>query len=148
MNNYKIKHLEMLQAVVTRLANNSFQIKNWCLVLLGAIWGIALKDEGANIQLEGKLTCALILMFWILDSYYLQKERLFRNMYDRALQNEDDTSNRLILTPSESDENEKTHRLYVMFSCTEFFLYGVLLILNILLHWWENIMDWLECLIG
>lgn len=76
-----IKHLELTQNVITRLANNSSQAKHWCMLVLGAIWGISLK--------EGNVTCfhvlgemALIIAFWWLSSYYLQQERIFRKIYE------------------------------------------------------------------
>jgi hypothetical protein len=32
----KIKHLEMIQAVISRLANNSFLLKGWSITLVSA----------------------------------------------------------------------------------------------------------------
>ncbi len=30
----QIKHMEMIQAVITRMANNSFMIRGWCVTLV------------------------------------------------------------------------------------------------------------------
>lgn len=75
-----IKHLELTQNVITRLANNSSQVKQWCLGVLGAIWGLSLK-EGNVTLLHFFAEIALIITFWWLSSYYLQQERIFREIY-------------------------------------------------------------------
>lgn len=76
---HPIKHLELIQAVVTRLAQNSFAYKGWSIVLVSAIFALAAKE--ANPQY---LLVALIptMAFWGLDAYYLRQERLFRRHYD------------------------------------------------------------------
>lgn len=131
---YKVKHLEMIQAVITRLAGNSFQSKQWALALLGVIWGIVLKHESSAPNYGFWVTCILIVMFWHLSSYYLQQERLFRKMYDEALKNTDNTPERLVLTPSPEMRKKEPCIFRVMFSRTQFGLFGVLLLLNIAMH--------------
>lgn len=132
---YKVKHLEMIQAVITRLAGNSFQSKQWALTLLGVIWGIALKNDSVSLNYGFWMTNTLIIMFWHLSSYYLQQEKLFRLMYDEALMNTNNTSARLVLTPSSELRKKKPCIVCVMFSRTQLGLYGVLLLLNIVLHY-------------
>ena len=41
----KLKHLEMIQNVINRLANSSFLLKGWTVVLVAAVLGFALKDS-------------------------------------------------------------------------------------------------------
>ncbi|MCH8947952.1 MAG: hypothetical protein IH789_10050, partial [Acidobacteria bacterium] len=79
MNEHTIKHLELIQAVITRLAQNSFAYKGWSVVIVSAIFALAAKE--ANPQY---LLVALIptMAFWGLDAYYLRQERLFRRHYD------------------------------------------------------------------
>ncbi|MFF0218284.1 hypothetical protein [Streptomyces vinaceus] len=75
----EIKHLEFIQAVVTRLANGSFLIKGWTMTVAGAFFGIAANSLSWKISLTGLIP---IMGFWLLDSYYLRQERLFRKLYD------------------------------------------------------------------
>jgi hypothetical protein len=77
----RIKHLEMLQAVIGRLAGNSFLIKGWALTLTGVFLGFAV-----NTSDRGLAAAALvpIATFWIVDTYYLRAERLFRALYGRV----------------------------------------------------------------
>ncbi len=40
----RLKHLEIVQQVITRMAGNSFFLKGWSVTLLSAILAIAVKD--------------------------------------------------------------------------------------------------------
>lgn len=76
----KLKHLEMIQAVVSRMASNSFLIKGWCITLVSALLALTLQ----GVKLEYVLVSFLpVLMFWFLDAYFLRQERLFRKLYDK-----------------------------------------------------------------
>ena len=86
---HRIKHLEFIQSVITRMAHNSFLLKGWSVTLVAAIFVLAAKD--AN---EAYAVLAFFpgLAFWGLDAYYLRQERLFRKLYDavRKGQRDDD----------------------------------------------------------
>ncbi|MER7304319.1 hypothetical protein [Streptomyces griseoluteus] len=75
----EIKHLELIQAVVTRLANGSFLIKGWTMTVAGIFFGLAANNLSWKIATTGMIP---IVGFWLLDSYYLRQERLFRKLYD------------------------------------------------------------------
>lgn len=76
-----VKHMEMIQAVVARLAGNSFLIKGWALTLTGAFLGFAVDRNDVALA---KAAFVPILVFWALDTYYLRAERLFRELYERV----------------------------------------------------------------
>lgn len=74
------KHLEFLQATISRKAQNSFAYKGWTITLVSAI--IAL-SQGNNSS--GYLAALVPLLgFWALDAYSLRQERLFRSLYDEV----------------------------------------------------------------
>ena len=75
----KLKHLEMIQGVVNRLASNSFQIKGWCVVLVAALLALGAREGSFEIVL---VTVVPVLVFWGLDGYYLSRENLFCALYD------------------------------------------------------------------
>lgn len=77
----RIKHMEMIQAVIARLAGNSFLIKGWALTLTGAFLGFAVNKDDSDLATAAFVP---ILLFWALDTYYLWAERLFRALYDRV----------------------------------------------------------------
>ena len=83
MNNKEqiIKHLEIIQGVINRLANNSFLIKGWSMtVLVAAVLFITKNQDQQNYI----ILCFLIpiIGFWILDGYFLWQERIFRGIYN------------------------------------------------------------------
>ncbi len=82
MSDEKIKHLEFIQDVITRMAHNSFMIKNWCITVTVALLAIASKIDNVVFVIVSIFTT---IMFWILDSYYIQQERKFRVLYDDAI---------------------------------------------------------------
>jgi len=75
----KLKHLEFVQAVVSRMAGNSFLLKGWSVTLAAALFALSAKD--ANPKLIA-IAYYPILIFWVLDGYFLSQERLFRALYD------------------------------------------------------------------
>ena len=40
----KLKHLEMVQGVINRMASNSFMLKGWAVTLVAGIFALAGKD--------------------------------------------------------------------------------------------------------
>lgn len=78
-----LKHLEFIQAVITRLANNSFLMKGWALTVAGAFYGFAVKGTNWRLAAIGLMP---VLIFWGLDAYFLRQERLFRGLYDQVRQ--------------------------------------------------------------
>ncbi|MFI9777528.1 hypothetical protein OG698_07735 [Streptomyces sp. NBC_01003] len=77
----QIRHLELIQAVVARMGNNSFLIKGWALTLMGALLAFAAGNESRTVAATGFVP---IVAFWLLDGYFLYKERLFRRLYDKV----------------------------------------------------------------
>ena len=75
----KIKHLEFIQATITRMNQNSVQIKGWMITIVYAIlalYAISVKKIYIIIAIVPTV------VFWFLDTYYLQQERKFRAIYN------------------------------------------------------------------
>jgi hypothetical protein len=79
----RLKHLEFIQDVITRLANDSFLMKGWALTVAGAFYGFAVKGMSWEVAAIGLMP---VLIFWGLDAYFLRQERLFRGLYDQVRQ--------------------------------------------------------------
>lgn len=78
----------MIQAVISRMAGNSFLLKGWSVTLAAAVIALAAnKDSHALLTLIALLP---VVMFWLLDGYYLHQERLFRKLYDHVRLQDDD----------------------------------------------------------
>ncbi|MDR2032354.1 MAG: hypothetical protein LBP86_08930 [Azoarcus sp.] len=76
----KLKHLEMIQDVINRMAGNSFQLKGWSVTVLSALLALV---AGSN-RLVFVLPVALFpcVAFWVLDGFFLHQERLYRALYN------------------------------------------------------------------
>lgn len=77
----KIKHLELIQGVINRMAGNSFALKGWAVTLIAGIFVLASKDADKSYFLVAYVP---ITVFWGLDSYYLLQERLYRSLYEKV----------------------------------------------------------------
>ena len=77
----KLKHLELIQGVVNRLATDSFRVKGWTVVLVTGLFVLLAKEERLDVAY---IALVPVLVFWGLDGYYLWQERLFRALYDHV----------------------------------------------------------------
>jgi len=135
----QIKHLEMLQAVINRMASNSFQVKTWCVTLVSALLALAAKDDVKKMVFVAYVP---VLMFWWLDGFFLHQERLFRALFDlvRARENgiEADFTMRTSDVPSDVLDKIATHG-QVMWSKTLLAFYLSLFVLIslalVMLYW-------------
>lgn len=82
-----VKHLEIIQGVVNRLGHDSFLIKGWSMAVLVA--GIIFISRN-QIQSEWIILAFIlpVLGFWVLDGYFLRKERMFIEIYNEIRQQE------------------------------------------------------------
>lgn len=86
----KLKHLEFIQNIITRMNLNSFSIKKWTVTLITIIITIASSINNDNTNKVLLLPYLLIALFWVLDGFFLYQERLFRGLYnDVATKNND-----------------------------------------------------------
>jgi len=83
------KEIDLVQDIVKRMAQNSFQVKAWLIGILSAIIafekdGIFATANGADKQLAIWLNLFLlvpVLCFWYLDAFFLSTEKLYRELY-------------------------------------------------------------------
>ncbi len=85
MNENTVKHLEFIQAVITRLGQNSFAYKRWSITLTAAIFVLAAKESNPQYLFVALIP---VIGFWGLDAYYLRQENLFRKLYDAVRRGE------------------------------------------------------------
>lgn len=104
MNETKIKHLEFIQNVITRMASNSFLLKGWSATLVSATFALAAKDANQAFAIIAYIP---ITTFWILDGYFLSQEKQYRDLFAAiATKNENDID--LSMDASEYNKGENT----------------------------------------
>lgn len=116
----KLKHLEFIQQVITRMNVNSFLLRGWAVTLVSALFAFATKDT--NIQYI-IITYISIPLFWILDGYYLSQERKFRDLYEVVRKKENSEIDFSMKTSS----SNKNNWISSIFSKTEIIFYGTLI---------------------
>lgn len=79
MEEDKRQHLEFIQNIITRMNTNSFQLKGLSITLVSALMAIYASNHKLIFLLIG---IPPTILFWFLDSYYLQQERKFRGVYN------------------------------------------------------------------
>lgn len=123
----KIKHMEMIQGIINRMAGNSFLLKGWAVTLVAGIFALASKDTDKMYFL---IAYVPIVVFWFLDAYYLLQERLYRSLYNkvRVMKEEDIDFN--MNTSLQELKNKKTVYAACFFSKTEFGFYFPLALLT------------------
>ena len=86
----KMKHLEMVEGVIERMGNNSFQLKGWAVTLVALVGALAARGSDKRFFL---LAFIPLFAFWFLDSFYLQMERKYKVLYKRVADKAEDDIN-------------------------------------------------------
>lgn len=116
----KLKHLEMVQSVINRVANNSFMLKGWAVTLVSGIFVLAGKDTDKLYFLVAYIP---VIVFWGLDSYYLLQERLYRGLYEKVRLSEESEIDFSLRVTKEEFGNEKNKFISCVVSITELWFY-------------------------
>jgi hypothetical protein len=72
-------YLNILQGIITRMAASSANCKTWCVSLVSAILVVIADKNKPNYAWIALIP---IVLFFLLDSYYLGLERSFREIYN------------------------------------------------------------------
>jgi len=81
MNEKKLKHLEFIQNIITRMNANSFVIKGWSVTLVSALFALAADKTNLFFVLIAYLPA---LVFWGLDGFFLSTEKQYRELYEEV----------------------------------------------------------------
>ena len=120
----KRQHLEMIQGVISRMAGNLFFLKGWAITLIAALFALAAKDANLKYIIVAYFP---VLIFWILDGYFLSQERLFRDLYDDVRKREEKDIDFSMDTRAYR-ENERNSWFRSMFSPTLLWFYVSLIV--------------------
>jgi hypothetical protein len=75
-------HINLVQGIINRLANNSSSCKTWCLALVGALLSLAGAIKSPAI---GTFALVPVVIFGFVDTMYLAQEKAYRALYGRIL---------------------------------------------------------------
>lgn len=127
----KIKHLEMVEAIIERMAKNSLQLKEWTMALVVLVATITAQSGNENFVLLGFVP---IIGFWFLDSFYLLQERRYKALYKNVTKKEEEDKidfnldTNVDVNGEGRNRNEKLCIFNCLFSTSEILFYPIIAI--------------------
>lgn len=77
-------HINILQNVINRMASNSANSKTWAITIISAIIVLLIDKSKTNVFYIAYIP---LVMFFLLDCFYLGLERHFRDLYNKFIIN-------------------------------------------------------------
>ena len=118
------KEIDLIQACISRMAHNSFLIKGWTISIVAVVLALA---EKLALSIDLYLIILIPLFgFWYLDSFFLQTEKKYREMYKWVLEKRElgDMEKKYDLNPNRFNDKVES-RWQVMWSVTLRWFYGI-----------------------
>jgi hypothetical protein len=122
-SDYLVEEVKVIQEIIKRMANNSFLIKGWTITLVVAT--LLLKGNQTQIY----ISLLPLVVFWFLDAYFLQQERLYIKLYEWVINNRLNTYEHLYDMNCYRFKDKVQSRHRIMFSITLVSFYGLIAIL-------------------
>lgn len=118
------KEIDLIQACISRISQNSFFIKGWAISIVAVVLALS-KESVFSIQV-GFILLLVLVAFWRLDAYFLRLERLYRKLYENIIENRrrDNWDNLYDLNPHRFKEAVGS-QWTIMFSATLRVFYGI-----------------------
>ena len=113
------------------MANNSFLLKGWAVTLNVGLFALSPKAGEENILL---IALFPVILFWLLDGYFLLQEFLFRELYS-TVSKETDNSNINYTLDTSPYKSSKRNWILSMFRPINASFYLILIGTNILMYW-------------
>jgi len=130
------KEIDLIQACISRMSQNSFIVKGWLITLVAVV--LALLPESFSLRGLCIVGFTITICFWFLDGFFLKMEKLYRWKYEWVIKNRIDSELEIYdLNPYNSKmwipNNNGIHKnepkiLRVMFTKTLCPMYGTLLV--------------------
>lgn len=126
----KLEHLKLIGSVIDRMASNCLRLKEWFVTVVSAIVGFCFtKSEPRLLIVAG----GVLLAFWVLDAYYLQQERKFRDLYDAIVESEKEFIPSFSMNVSVVRSNQSYFKA-LLGSWATFGFYGIVLVIGVVLR--------------
>lgn len=124
----EVKHLEMIQNIVDRMNRNSFQVKALTTVILAGVFTVFSRIKYVEILY---VTIIPVILLWVLDSFYLQTERKFIELYSDIVKGTRYKSKNVFDMNLDGYNGYKNNLLYSMFVSINCLIYLLIIVLLI-----------------
>ena len=127
LREYMLKEIEIIQDIIKRTAFNSFMIKGWAITLVV----VSLLLKGTE-KYQIWIAFIPLLVFWLLDAYFLWQERMYRKLYEWVISNRLKTEEHLFDMNAYRFRDKVQSIPRIMFSITLGWFYGSIAILIVI----------------
>ena len=122
LKDYLMKEIDTIQSIIKRMSHNSFLIKGWTITLV--VVALLLKGTQDHVF----LAIIPLFTFWLLDSYFLRQERLYRKLYDWVIENRLQSDKELFNMKTDRFKDDVS-KFKTTFSLTLIWFYGTIAVL-------------------
>ncbi len=132
------KEIDLVQACITRMSNNSFMCKGWFVSLAAVVLALMLDNE-INLLHIGIFLLLETITFWGLDGFFLKMEKLYCWKYKWIIIQRPQGNNHKLydLDPYSKDmrlnPNEDDHLYKFLFSKTLLPFYGIPIVISLII---------------
>lgn len=133
------KEIDIIQGCITRMADNSFRMKEWFISLATLALTILLSQD-CELCIIGIFMLGITCIFWGLDAFFLKTETLYRWKYEWVIENRKtgDRNYQYDLNPHNKNmwknaDEKREDFLQFAFSKTLLPLYGIVALLAVIL---------------
>ncbi|MFH1551724.1 MAG: hypothetical protein ABIC36_02485 [bacterium] len=102
------------------MAGNLFFLRGWTITLITALLALFIKGDSSNFVIY--FLIVLILVFWVLDGYFLSQERLYRDLYNQVRKLKEEEID-FSMDISDYKKYKKNTLIYAVFSSTLLIFY-------------------------
>lgn len=125
-----MKHLELIQGIINRMSGSLFYLKGWAITLIAGLFALSAKE---STQDYFYIAFFPVIIFWILDGYFLSHERAFRHLYDDVAKIQDDDNITFSMDIKEYKKYQYNTWGSAMISPTLRTFYGLLILMMLIL---------------
>lgn len=133
------KEIDLIQACITRMADNSFRLKELYISLISVAITVMMTQESEWLIIGIFLLC-VTLIFWGLNAFFLKMETLYRWKYEWVIKKRMDGELDYLFDLNPHNKNmwldindKKEHFIKFVFTKTQIPLYGTMIIISMIL---------------
>ena len=135
------KEMDLIQGCISRMADNSFRLKEWYISLI-ALAVVVMLGQQFELNVVGLFLLGVTIVFWGLDAFYLKMETLYRWKYEWVIvkRKAGECSHLYNLDPYNKNmwinaDGKREQFIGFIFSKTLTPLYGTVMVLAVVLLW-------------
>jgi len=130
-----IEEIKIIQDIIKRMASNSFSVKTWTITLV--VITLILRGDSNHVY----IAFLPLFAFWFLDAYYLQQERLFREVYKWTIKYRPENDDKIFELNPQNFKDKIESIFNTMFSISILPFYGSIFFLLVLFICFKSVIS-------